>query len=131
MDFIKYIYFRIYSWYKKNGLTTVPETSAAGILMFMFLFVGLFIGYWLVRLKYLPKPNSMTIIIFIFIPPFLATTIEWWLKNKIDSFNKKWQKEKLVTKKIKGYVIALLALTSFIGLFVIANAFYHLGLNMK
>ncbi len=129
MDFIYYIYFRTYSWYKKKGSTTVPETYAAGVLTFMFLFVGLLFCYWLVRLKYLPKPNSMAIIIFILLPPIIAKTIEWWLKNKIDSFNKKWQKENLMTKKMKGYVITLLALTSLIGLFVIANEFYNLGIN--
>lgn len=71
----------------------------------------------------------MAIIIFILLPPIIAKTIEWWLKNKIDSFNKKWQKENLMTKKMKGYVITLLALTSLIGLFVIANEFYNLGIN--
>jgi hypothetical protein len=131
VDFIHYIYFRIYSWYKKKGSTTVPETCAAGILMFMFLFVGLFIVYWLVRLKYLPLPNDIAKIIFIFIPPIIVMTVEFWFKNKIDTFKKKWQNENVIIKKRKGYIITLLALTSFVGLFVIANAFYHLVLNKK
>src|SRR5688572_18488110 len=119
MNIVYYTYFRIYSWYKKNQLTTVPETFAASILMFMFLFVGLFICYWLVRLNYLGMPNGTAIAIFIIIPLVLGTLIEKWMKNRIGDFRRKWQREQGTAKKIKGYMIALLALASFIGVFAI------------
>lgn len=131
MTIIYYTYFRIYSWYKTNQLTTVPETFAAGILMFMLLFVGLLICYWLVRLNYLGMPNDTAIAIFIIIPLVLGSLIEKWMKNRIGDFRRKWQREQGAAKKIKGYIIALFALASFIGIFAIANAFHELGLGKR
>lgn len=131
MNVIYYTYFRVYSWYKKNQLTTVPETFAAGILMFMFLFVGLFTCYWLVRLNYIGMPNATAIAVFIIVPLVLGTLIEKWMKNRIGDFRRKWQREQGTSKKIKGYIIALFALASFIGVFAVANAFHELGLGKR
>lgn len=131
MDIVYYTYFRIYSWYKKNQLTTVPETFAAGVLMFMFLFVGLFVYYWLVRLDYLDMPSGKAVAAFIFVPLLLGTLIERRLKKKIGIFRQRWQRDKGFVMKIKGYIIALFAVASFIGVFAIANAFHELGLRSK
>ncbi len=127
MSLVYYTYFRIYSWYKKNQLTTVPETYAAGVLMFMFLFVGLFIYYWLVRLNYFDMPSGKAVAAFILGTLILGTLIERWMKNKIGTFRKKWQRDNSRLKKIKGYMIALFAIASFIGVFAIANAFHEMG----
>jgi ACR3 family arsenite efflux pump ArsB len=131
MNIVYYTYFRIYSWYKKNQLTTVPETFASGILMLMFLFVGLLICYWLVRLNYLGMPNVTALAIFIITPLILSILIEKWMKNKIGEFRRKWQREQCLAKKIKGYVIAAIAIASFVGVALIANAFHELGLSKR
>lgn len=99
--------------------------------MFMFLFVALFIYYWLIRLNWLGMPTETAIAIFIFVPLLLGTLIDKWLKIKVGSFRTKWQKEKEFSKKIKGYVIAFIAITSFVGVFLIANAFHNLGLGRR
>ncbi len=97
----------------------------------MLLFVGLYICYWLVRLNYLGMPNNTAIAVFIFTPLVLATLIERWMKSKICEFRRKWQKEQGVIKQIKGYVIAAVAIASFVGVALIANAFHELGLGMR
>ena len=107
-------------------MTTVPETFAAAVLMFMFLFVGLLTCYWLVRLNYLGMQNGTALAIFILTPLILGTLIEKWMKNKIGDFRRKWQKEQGLAKKIKGYLIAALAIASFVGVALIANAFHEL-----
>ncbi|RPD43432.1 hypothetical protein [Paracnuella aquatica] len=112
-------------------MTTVPETFAAGVLMFMFLFVGLLTCYWLVRLNYLGMPNGTALAIFLITPLVLGTLIEKWMKNKIGEFGRKWQKEQGLAKKIKGYLIAGLAIASFVGVALIANAFHELGLGKR
>jgi predicted Na+-dependent transporter len=131
MNVVYYTYFRVYSWYKKNQLTTIPETCAAGVLMFMFLFAGLFICYWLVRLNYLGTPTNTAIGIFIFVPLFLGTLIDRWMKDKVGTFRRKWQKEEGLSKKIRGYIIAALAIASFVGVALIADAFHELGLGKR
>ena len=99
--------------------------------MFMFLFVGLFTCYWLVRFDYLGMPNGTAIAIFIIVPLVLGTLIEKWMKSRIGDFSRKWQRERGISKKVKGYIIALFALASFIGVFAIANAFHELGLGKR
>ena len=131
MTIIYYTYFRVYSWYKKNQLTTIPEACAAGVLMFMFLFLGLFICYWLVRLNYFDMPNGTAIAVFILVPLVLGTLIEKWMKSKVGGFKRRWQNEKGISKTIKGYVIAVVAIASFVGVFLIANAFHELGLGKR
>jgi predicted Na+-dependent transporter len=76
-------------------------------------------------------PNVTAITIFILVPFFLGMLIEKWMKNKIGDFRRKWQREQGIAKKIKGYLIALFALASFIGVFAIANAFHELGLGKR
>jgi ACR3 family arsenite efflux pump ArsB len=97
----------------------------------MFLFVGLFICYWLVRLNYLGMPTNTAIGIFIFIPLILGTLIDKWMKDKVGSLRRKWQREEGLGKKIKGYIIAALAIASFVGVALIANAFHELGLGKR
>jgi predicted Na+-dependent transporter len=74
-------------------------------------------------------PNGIAIAVFIFVPLVLGTLIEKWMKSKIVDFRRRWQNEQGTAKTIKGYVIAAVAIASFVGVALVANAFHNLGLG--
>jgi hypothetical protein len=122
---INYLYYRAYCFYKKNRIAIEPHTWAVVVPTFIVSFTLFFLYYILVLFEICINIPGST---FIYASVFLITDFffDKIYKNKIQSFNKRWDNENEQARFIKGILIALLAILCLIGLFVIANNLHNL-----
>lgn len=125
---MNYIYYRAYSFYEKNKLAIDPHTYAAGIPTLMQGFIVYLLYYLFVRYRFI-KLIDGNILIYGVVMLGLYYLNDKFFAGRIKSYKKKWSEETNSSKVLKGTVIAILTLASFIGILLVANGLYKLKLR--
>ena len=122
---LNYIYYRSYCFYQKNGLAFNPHTWAVVPPTFICSFIIHFAYYLLLSKRILPV---VEINVLYFIGIFFGFTFLFELvyKNKFKIYKRHWKDENKKVRFIKGLIIFIITLSSFIGTFVIANEFHKM-----
>ena len=117
---LNYIYYRTYSFYKKNGFAFEPHTWATVVPTFITVFLLYLIYFIGVVQRLFPKVQGSVVFYAV---AFLGLNyiMDKIYEDKFNSYKRKWDKEPRSIRLIKGIVVAVLAIGSFIGLFVIVN----------
>jgi len=123
---LSYVYYRSYCFYEKKGLAINPHTYALGIPTFIEGLVIYFIYYLLVSFNWLPLVNLNGLIFAVFLLCLYYLNGRWF-SNKIPSYKKRWKNEKYEFKRLKGVFVSVIAIGSFVGMLMIANAFFKLS----
>jgi hypothetical protein len=117
---LNYIYYRAYSFYKKNGLAFDPHTWATVIPTFMISSLLYALYYIGVRKKIFPWMQGSFIFYAVFLLG-LGFIMDKAFRNKINTYNRRWDKETGTPRMIKGILVAIIAVASFLGVFIFAN----------
>lgn len=117
---LNYVYYRVYSFYKKNGFDVEPHIWATVIPTFIVAFLLNAIYYLGVRNGILPWSQG-SLVFYAIVLLVLAFIMDRAFENKIYFYSKRWDKENGGIKTLKGIVIAIIAVGCFVGVFVIAN----------
>lgn len=117
---LKYIYYRAYSFYKKNGLAFEPHTWATVIPTFIVAFLLYALYYIGVRKAVFPWVQGSFIFYAVALLG-LSFIMDKVFDNKISIYKKRWDRESGTIRLIKGILIAIVAIASFIGVFIFTN----------
>ena len=122
---LNYVYYRVYSFYKKNGFAVEPHIWATVIPTFIVAFLLNGIHYLGVKNGILPwwQGNFIFYATVLFCLAFIMDKV---FENKIHFYRKRWDRENGRLRTLKGIIIALIAVGSFVGVFVITNEFRKL-----
>ncbi len=117
---LDYIYYRVYCFYKKNGFDVEPHVWATVIPTFIIVFLLNFIYYLGVKKGFFPWTQG-SFLFWAIVLLGLNFIMDKVYSNKINTYRKKWDKETGTLRLIKGLLIAVVAIASFYGVFILAN----------
>ena len=120
---MNYIYYRAYSFYEKNKLAFNPHTYASVLPTLMQGFV-IYLTYFLLVRFHVVLLLEGNLLVYVGVLLGLYYINDNFFFGKIAKYKKRWRSESL--KVVKGVIIAILAVGSFVGILLIANGLHKL-----
>lgn len=117
----EYLYYRIYKTVKILG-EGAPASYAVHLLSTLQM-MNIFSILFLTPLKFRLKNNELLIAFLVLI---LLVVNRLYFKNKYNFYAKKWDNENSSIRELKGFLIVIYILLSFIGVFFLAVRTYNM-----
>ena len=121
-----YIYYRSYCFFEKNGLALDPHNFAVNIPTLIQVFVINLIYFLLVKAGKVGFIGDKVLIIYPIALVGLYLINDKYFNGRIKKYKRKWNTETGGARIIKGILLALVAVSSFISIFVFANELHKL-----
>lgn len=116
-----YIYYRSYCFFEKNELAFDPHNFAVNIPTVIQVFILNFIYFLLVKSGKVGFLGDLVLLVYPLVLLGLYVLNDKYFNGRIKNYKVRWNHETRGIKLIKGTVLALVAISCFISIFVFAN----------